>query len=272
MFDSELCRIWKNDRDRHPFVGEKLSSDEMKSCWESASNTYTDRWYKGMKDDIIAHLEKIGILGKNKSMIDIGSGPGIYAIPMCQYMKYITCLDASPGMLSRLRDECAKQSIDNIMTKEADWDEYVSERKYDVAFSSLCPPVNTPESILKMESCAIDDCVYISSANVNTGIHIMIWNELGRDYSYHGYHTKYPCKFLKECGRKPELKMFSEHISYETTVEDAIANESRLIGKYRKVDDKISTIVREIVESHSSDGIIKTDEELRLGLLTWKPL
>ena len=249
-----------------------MSSSDMKDCWESASCTYTDRWYKGMKDNIISHLIDNRILENTKTMVDIGSGPGTYAIPMCQHVKMITCLDASHGMLSRLNDDCKNQSITNIITEEADWDEYVPKKKYDIAFSSLCPPVNSPESILKMEECAKENCVYVSSANINTGIHIKIWNELGKDYSYHGYNTKYPYMFLSEVGREPALKIFTEHISYETSVEETIEKESRLISKYRNIDENVGRTIRDIVESHSENGVVRTDEELRLGLLIWKPV
>ena len=273
MSEMSICKEWNEKRMRHPFFAENLSESTVSKCWEASSRNYSMPNYMRIRDNIVSEIKDSGIFENGRTMLDIGCGPGTYAILFSPYLQSIECLDASHGMLSRLLEECDKNNLDNITTTFADWNAYVPSKERDIAFTSLCPPTNTPESILKMEACARQKCIYVSSASKDSKISKELWKKLGKDYSFEGYNTNYPFQFLKEIGRSPELKMFTDKVVIiDRPLEDVIEDEIRRLTSYMDITDDVRNIVRNVYTDHSQDSRIFVESEVRAGLLIWSPL
>ena len=256
---------------RHPYFVERLTDDMISKCWEDSSRDYSGNIHYNMRKDIIFELKERKILRKDRTLLDIGCGPGTYAIPMSSHVKQIDCIDSSMGMLNRLLAERDWNNVKNISVKLEDWRDRVSRKTHDVVFTSLCPPTNTPESILKMENCALKECVYISSANKDPVLSKDLWKRLGKNYSFEGYNTRYPFEFLKECGRNPSLKMFSDEIVTDRSLEEAVQDEIKRLSVYTKVDEETQKIIMDVYSDHAEDSRIIVKSKLNLGLLTWTP-
>jgi len=259
---------WERERLRHPMFGESMSKDNMAECWERSSGTYSfDRYYT-IRDSIINDLSELDVLNKGRCVLDIGCGPGTFAIPMSRYVKSVTCMDGSSGMLKRLAENA---DTDNIYPLEADWNEYVPDGSYDVAFTSLCPPTNSPESLMKMEKCTGNTCVYISSINNDDSIHIKIWKKLGKNYSYVGYNTEYPYRFLKSIGRDAEMRTYSQKSDIELSYDAAFKGEISRLSQYIECDENVNTAVRSVLDAHSKDGVVRYCSDMTLGMIVWNP-
>jgi ubiquinone/menaquinone biosynthesis C-methylase UbiE len=267
--DLPICKEWLEARGRHPAFseGHDINSAEY---WEKCSVNYSSEKYDLIKKQIIDHLLNAEILNKDRTLLDVGSGPGTFAIPMCQYLKKITCMDITPGMISRIKGICEKESIHNIDTSQSDWLQYENGTGYNIVFSALCPAMNDPSSLLKMERYADECCVYVSSINNVKTIHSEICDKIGRDFSFVGYNTEYPFKFLKEIGRKPVLKTFSENFESKMPAERVIELEMEALSRYNDIPG-LRTIVEKAVLSHAVDGIVHTMGKVRMGLLIWEP-
>jgi hypothetical protein len=174
-------------------------------------------------------------------------------------------------MLECLKNKCAEENIDNISVECADWNNYRPDGKYDVAFSSLCPPVNSSDSILKMEMCSDDVCIYISSMSKDRdSIYFEIWRELGKEYTYEGYDTGYPSRFLESIGRDPVLKSFEIKTRSESEPDRLAEFYKQKFLLYRD-EREVSRIIDEVVHSRAEDGRVITEQTNRLGLLIWHP-
>ena len=268
----EICKEWNSKRMRHPFFAEGLDDESVSRCWEASSRTYTMGNYSRIRGDIVAELKRCGTLRTDRTLLDIGCGPGTYAIPMSPLLKHIDCIDSSAGMISRLLMECDRNLIGNIDVKLSDWNTYVPQKAHDIAFTSLCPPTNSPESMLKMEMCAKHKCVYISSSNKDPELSKGLWERLGKDYSFEGYDTSYPYGFLKEMGRTPKLKMFSDTLTTDRSLDEAVEDEIKKYSTYIEVTDDVKQIIRDTLTEYSEDSRVVTKSEIRAGLLVWSPL
>ena len=269
--DIDLCREWEAERVKHPFFAEKMSKDSIFKCWESASETYSAERYSIIREEIIADLSKRGILDPDYTMIDIGSGPGTFAIPMSYHIREVTCLDSSQGMIRRLENECSTSNINNIKTVLEDWECYGVGGRFDLAFTSLCPPMNTPESIMKMEACAKEHCIYVSSMNDNSEMISRIWKAIGKSYSYAGYNTKYPYDFLKIMGRSPKLRELSQDQVVDIPLDEAIDNEVKRLLPFVEATDKVRKIIAEIMTDYAEGPRLMIKSKMKVGLLTWEP-
>lgn len=131
--------------------------------------------------------------------------------------------------------------------------------------------LNNPEPILRMERYSESWCVYISSANPGPSLSLEVWNRLGLKCSFRGYDTTFPYEYLRLLGRRPELKFFKNTMRHSHTSKESVSMQERYISKYRELTPDVKEIIRDVVDSHSHDGIVDETKTLTLGLLMWKP-
>ncbi|MDR1404844.1 MAG: methyltransferase domain-containing protein [Candidatus Methanoplasma sp.] len=271
--DSEttaICSEWEAERNKHPFVAERLDDSAVAKCWDDSAETYSGSEYAGIREEIALDLLESGILGTDRTMMDIGCGTGLYEILLHSRLKSIFCIDGSEKMIGRLRTECINRDIRNVSSEPCMWEKFDTADKYDIVFSSLCPPLNNPESLLRMESYSSGLCIYVSSANPVPGVSAEIWKRLKKDYSFAGYNTEFPYRYLLSIGRKPTLKFYSEEYRYGMTVPEAVSAQERYIGKYREITPQVREIIESAVGSESEGGMIRGKRTITLGMLVWK--
>ena len=259
-------RTWESERLRHPFFGECISPDRYAKVWDDAAEGYNDAGVGDLKEQILDRLSDI--IGPDTDVLDIGCGPGTYSIPLSKMCRSVVCLDGSGKMLERIMQE----KMPNIRCIEADWNTYRTDSRFDLVFSSLCPALNNPASLIKMESVSGGYCAYVSSMNDDSrSLHMDIWRSLGRDYTYNGYNTNYPFQHLKGLGREPQMETFVAEEPYDLSSEEVEEKEIRSFSFFLEVDDRVRSLIHDAVERHSDAGIVHYDGIKRLGLLIWKP-
>lgn len=269
MPDTEsIVREWMDARGMHPHVGEGKSEDDFSRMWEASSGTYSFERYSVIRDSVIAHLDSRGLLGG--TVLDIGCGPGTYAIPMASRAASVLATDLNRGMLERLETECSSRGIGNVRTMVCDCRAVPSSCRCDLAFSSLCPPMNSPDALIGMEALG-GTCAYVSSCATEGGLESRVWRALGRNYSYSGYDTGYPYRFLSSIGRDAELVRFRQRNFQESSEEDAVRRFTSLVSRYRELDDGMREAIAGAVSDASEDGVVRTDSETVMGLLIWTP-
>lgn len=264
-----VCAEWEAERRRHPFAVEGLDGAVIASCWEESASTYDGDGYATIRTEILSDLLRQGILGRDRTMIDIGCGPGLYERLFHPHLKSIHCIDGSRNMIQRLEDECTRSRIKNISFDVCRWEDLDTDERYDVVFSSLCPPLNNPGSILRMERYSRDVCVYISSASPASPVSKEVWRRLGKDYSFGGYNTDYPCRFLLSIGRRPTLKFYKEVCESEMPVAEAVRIQERDLCRYFEMTPGIGETIRSAVVSQSDNGIVREKRTMILGMLIW---
>ncbi len=212
-----------------------------------------------------------GILTPDRGVIDIGCGPGLFAAGFAASVRSVLCVDSSAAMLELVRQRAAAAGIGSIRTLHARWEDLDPVHRTEVAFTSLCPPLNHPEALLRFEGFASEACVYISSANRDIGVTAGIWRRLGKDYSMGGYDTAYPCRFLEACGRRPELRFYTERTETVSTADEAIAAALKTVSPYLGTGEDVVGAVTDEISSHESDGVVRIGKEMRMGMLVWEP-
>ena len=75
-------------------------------------------------------------------VLDIGSGPGVLAIPLARRVAHVTAVDAAAGMIEVLEEKAREQGLSNIRCVPKRWEEVDVPRDlvppYDVVLASLC--------------------------------------------------------------------------------------------------------------------------------------
>jgi SAM-dependent methyltransferase len=264
MDTESVVREWREAFAKHPMFGEGMSRGAADRMWESCSATYSDARYSEIRDGIIDAVLSEGYLGEVDTLLDLGCGPGTFAVPFSGHCRSVVCVDSSDGMLSRIRE----RGIPNISTVRADCTGLSSDYEADVVFCSLCPPMNSPEGIDRMGILG-KRRIYVSSANSETGIEGEIWHALGKEYSYEGYDTDYPYRYLRSMGARAEIRYFTQKNTVSDTVEGMVKRFRSTIAQYRPVGDAEERAIKEVVLDHSEDGTVTQTVSLRMGMLVW---
>lgn len=260
---------WERERRKHPFMAFDLDENDIEGCWEEASANYNGENYAMMIEDIIGSMVKNGILREGDTVLDIGCGTGLFSIPIAGIATRVVCMDGSEGMLGRLEEQCREQGVSNVETIGSSWEDFDTDERFDLVFSSLCPALNDPVSILRMASYSKRGCAYISSAFHEGGMEIDAWRRLGRDISFRGLDTRLPCRFLELSGMEPELEFFSSASEHDCSIDEAESMLESKMGKYVPITDDVREAISEAVNGRATDGRIIERRKLTLGLMTW---
>lgn len=93
-------------------------------------------------------------LSEEDSVLDIGCGTGILAVPLAEKVRSVTALDMSEGMLNILRNKIVSKGIDNIDIISSSWED-ATPLKHDIVLASRCLSwKDIEQSLLKMNDTA----------------------------------------------------------------------------------------------------------------------
>lgn len=127
-----------------------------KSLWDEKSSKYPR--YSGnlviFHEGLYLNLIEMGIEFKNKSLIDIGCGTGIWSLFFSDKCSEILGIDSSEKMLEILTKDAANFGAKNIFSKCLTWDEYNDDKSYDIALCSMSPAIKTTRHFEKFNKCA----------------------------------------------------------------------------------------------------------------------
>ncbi len=266
----DIRKKWEQERSKHPSVGEGKCAEELQRMWDDSADIYDDSAYSYIANDMVHKLVGRGVLNKNSTVLDIGCGTGSFAFNISPFVSRVIGTDGSEKMIDRMMFSAEEKGVKNIEPLLADCFHIPSETVCDVAFTSLCPPMNDPDALLLMEKHSSEYCVYISSANIGHGIEIEIWEALGCDYSYAGYDISYPYEFLTSIGRDVEISYFTQRNASSVPEKKCVEMYTRFLSNYRTLTDKEKDIVKNIVRKHSVDGFVDMSRDMRMGMLIWR--
>ena len=61
-----------------------------------------------------AYAALSSVLNSNSTMLDIGAGPGSFTIPFAQYIKSVTAIEPSKGMVVVLKENAKEAGVENF--------------------------------------------------------------------------------------------------------------------------------------------------------------
>jgi SAM-dependent methyltransferase len=117
---------------------------------------------------IIEIAESNGLSIWGARILDIGCGPGTFALPLAMRGASVKALDISDAMLTLLDEEMRRESIKGVESVRASWKDTNPVaagfyRKFDIVLSAFSSAAETEIEIMKMEQCSRQWCVYAAS-------------------------------------------------------------------------------------------------------------
>jgi len=209
--------------------------------------------------------------------LDVGSGPGTFALPLTLRGASVTALDISDNMLKRLVAEAQHRSISSVKTIRASWKEIDPAdvgfpRAFDIVLTALSSAIETDKDILKMEQCSRQWCVYIATGKIRRrAICNKIRRILGLPLNPRP-DIRDIRKKLEQMSRAFLYESFSTVIREKKTIQQLVDDMGRSLEALGKVPNQrqILTTVSSVLKGLEQDGVIDCERQGDTGLLMWR--
>lgn len=142
---------------------QKAKSDfKNKTCsdWDNKAEELNKKTHSGEYHDFI--LSKVDVKNAN-TMLDIGCGPGAFALKFAKKLKKVYALDFSPKMLNLVEKNAKEQNIKNIFCIKHDIEQSFKDiPKADIILASRCMEVKNIKKVLKNLDKQANKAVYLT--------------------------------------------------------------------------------------------------------------
>ena len=197
---------WSLSKKRSHMIGKTVSSVKY---WNEMSHMYLDvvRHSTEAIAVIVKFLFQQKIFKQGNWVLDIGCGPGNFALSMERKGVHVIAIDPAFNMLKILHSNIKQKT--NIYPICQKYEDFSLSRPCNIAFSAFCPAIHDRESLLHMEKMAEDFCVLILPGDHQSNLRKKIWRKIeGKKMSEKPFYSPLICplNILNILGRQPNLQ------------------------------------------------------------------
>lgn len=229
-------------------------------------------------EQVFEFLNFNGVLNDTLKILDIGSGPGIFALPFAEAGHGVVALDPADKMLEILKQKLAPDLSQRVTTVQGLWEELDVktmgwERQFDLVFASMTPGVRDMATLQKMIACSRKWC-YLSTFSGPRRYLLLeeIWPELcSKQFINHVNDVIFPFNILYALAYKPFLSITDISHSREDGADELIQDILEHVAAWGeiKLTPDIENKVKSIVAERASGGRVAHEIKSRVGMILW---
>ncbi|WP_283798691.1 class I SAM-dependent methyltransferase [Campylobacter jejuni] len=227
------------------------------NLWDKKAKSYAryNQKLNSIQEQSFKELEKLNINFKDKKIIDIGCGTGVWTLHLAQNAKEITALDNAKAMLEILKEDANKLQLTNIKYENCTFTEWINKNQnaqFDIAFLSMSPALQNEKDYTNFLNLAKIK-IYLGWADYRKSDFLdPIFKYFNTEFK--GFYKKDLENYLLEKNIFFHKIVFDETRKVQRTKEEAIEN-----ALWHLSMNKITTS-KEAVSSFVENDIIETIE------------
>ncbi len=224
-------------------------------------------------EEAVEFLAAQQVLTTKSTVIDIGSGTGGYSLAFAKHCAYVTAMDMDEASLRVLTKNAKQLGINNISTTEAMWENYTDDKKYSVAFSSMCPAICNYQELLKMEALAEESCCLVAVSRGSFDLHRKKLMELLAVKPVGGMTTEaiWYMNMLYLMGRNPGIKSRTDCYEYQLPIEEICTRNEVYFEIFGIPASRSGPVLRKYFDGVAEKGMVSDESHLNTALIYWKP-
>jgi SAM-dependent methyltransferase len=266
LTDIDWNLLWQNARKQ------KSWSSKGAADWDRKADSFASRNAGSRYTSLF--LERLP-LASDRTVLDMGSGPGTLAIPLAGLVRSVTAVDYSAGMLDVLIRQAQENNIQNIRTIQGSWEDDWQQLGigiHDIAIASRSLAVDNLSLALQKLNDHAREYVFISDRIAPTPFDPAAFAAIGRAFQS-GPDYIYTVNILYAMGIHPcidILKLDRDYIysdmeealqSYVWMFKDLSAREKEALRNY---------LNSKIIHSEGKQITIRRDSPPQWALIWWK--
>ncbi|MDD3267696.1 MAG: class I SAM-dependent methyltransferase [Syntrophomonadaceae bacterium] len=274
-WDREWADFCESNAD---YVGERSSQGEY---WNGradgfARSTIHSASSSSRTNVVFNFLRSFNILQPGMRILDIGSGPGSFAIPMAALGYHVVAIDPSVKMLDILQANIPGNLPGSIATVEGLWEEIDIQEQgwqdgFDLVFASMCPGIHDKTALEKMLRCSKQWCYMSSfSGSRKFPVHDEILGRLfNRQYSNHFNDIIFPFNILYSLGLQPSITFWNTSNQHSQSTESFKREILYIANNIASISPAMEAVIDGIIAKHSFDGSVQQQISSVVGMIAW---
>ena len=248
--------------------------------WDAAAKEYDrglDASYRKRLENLVAHLEKIRMLTRGMTVLDVGCGTGSLAFLLADRGAEVTAVDFAGTMLQQAEANCPGSCKSRVHFEQADWQALDLKdrgwlKKFDLVLAHMTPAVKTPDSFFKMMAASRRGCCTSSWAGKReNNIRLGLWKKImGETLQDHPADILIRFNLLYAMGYFPDI-YFTE-VSWQKTM-SVEASLGYFISFFKGISTEPESVLRkkimDYLEEIAVDGMVVKKNFGRTGTLCW---
>jgi SAM-dependent methyltransferase len=235
---------------------------------------------RSWRAEVLRWLAARGALGSSFHVLDIGAGPGNFALPMAARVRQVTALEPSVGMAAILRRRALARGRRKLRLVQRPWGEVELEREgwvgaFDLVFASMSPGVDGPEALGKMNLASRRFC-YLSGWSGDLWGHWglarrELWPLLfGEQQGNYPHDLLYAFGLLYAQGYRPELRFRWQESRRDLKPEEAERELGLLFERYTPLTAAVQRRIGRYVRERTRGGRFRQAARQCQGFLLWE--
>lgn len=224
---------------------------------------------------VLHFLSHYEALGPEAEVLDIGCGPGNYALALARRVKRVVALDPSPAMLSILKSRMEAEGINNIEPVQLPWEEVDLDKlgwrqRFQAVLALMSPGIRDVPTLRKMIAASRGICLLAGHLRQEEPARHDLWEKLiGGKMPPIPEETLYIFALLYSWGYFPSLELERMVSKRELPVEEAVQELENFFYPYLELTSAVQRVIRDYVNSHSREGTYLQEREFVAAYLCW---
>ncbi|KJS19228.1 MAG: hypothetical protein VR72_19625 [Clostridiaceae bacterium BRH_c20a] len=264
-------------------LGKHMGGDPVEH-WNKKAKSFTKMVESGEGNKringVINFLKKQNVLWDNMKILDIGCGPGNFALPFAQLGAQVTAMDPAPNMLEALKEQIATKNIKNIEVVQGLWEELdIREmgwyKKFDLVFASQSPGLRDMETIEKMNDCSSQYCFATGfDGKRQMSLYDAFFQKyFDRPYIKNSHDIIFLINLLYSSGHRPTVEFLNLSRTEKYPVEEIKKSLKEIsVSEELQLEDFDEEIERFLAaQAQSEAGSYGQSIRQVIGMVLWKP-
>ncbi len=268
-----FVQLWKEIKDY-----ERSYKKGSKTVWDRRVDEFNHDGPDERIEKITALLLEKQMLTPNSTVLDIGCGPGKFAIEFAQTAQSVTGVDISPKMLQSAAANAAAKGAGNTEFKELDWNkadlaELQWTSKFSLVTAIMSPALDSLEGLDKIlaasSECGLlchfveryDSVIDEIKRNI---LHRQTVDEFGNIGIYCSFNILWHYKMF------PEITYFETERERIWTLDEANRHYLNRVEVYEELSPAQKAEVLEFVQSKAENGMVKEKTAAKIACILWR--
>ncbi|SMB90200.1 methyltransferase, FkbM family [Thermanaeromonas toyohensis ToBE] len=271
-------RMWQEARAKSLY-GRRRPGRDREEYWNRRAASFASHSQSREAQQRVANvLHFLGHhdgLDREAEVLDIGCGPGAYALVLARRVKRVVALDPSPEMLSILKSRMQAEGLSNIEPVQLTWEEVDLDRlgwrrRFQVVLALMSPGVHDPATLRKMIEACHGVCLLGGHVRQEEEARRVLWHKLiGGEMPPVPPEVFYIFHLLYSWGYLPSLQLERRPILREIEVEEAIQELENFFYPYIELNHTSRKVIVDYVLSHAVEGRYIQKREFIAAYLCW---
>jgi SAM-dependent methyltransferase len=268
-------KAWQDARENSSLAAGYRRPDHWERFWDQFADRYArdNRRNRTLFERIIETLMADQALPPSGSVLDIGCGPGTYALPLAAKSATVTGLDTAPTMLAILEREAARDGLsDRIKTVVGDWNDFPDDQVFDLVMAANSPAIRDFDSLSKMNRLSRrSGCLISFAGHYHSSLRKMLWQRvMGAPLQSRAFDLIYPFNLLYLSGFFPQVRFFPFDWTALHDVEEMVRHYTDYFAVFGHQDRAVTDIIRTCLQANAQNGKIQDRHTGQIGVVWWR--